>query len=163
MALLKHWALNAVVAGALGGCATVRPTISNPAKFGLQLTDTDYHVFTRLSLEVVDQELVIHGEVAHRHGTCATEAHVDLALADGSGRAVRAESLPLRPGRLRVVGRMQSWSAPSFEARLKPTPSKGSRIVMTFHDSGCSQGGFYDCGENAAVPGATAPVSSDRK
>lgn len=163
MDLLRHWVVAAVVAGALGGCATTRPIISNPLNFGLQVTDTDYHVFTRLSVKVVDQELVVHGEVEHRHGTCATEAHVDLAISDGDGQAIRAESAPLRASRPIRLGGRQTWSEPSFDARLRPVPTAGSRIAIAFHDSECSHGTTFDCGENAAAPAVQTPELSDRK
>jgi len=151
----------AVVAVALGGCATTLPYVYNDSKLDVSVAESEFHRVTYVRAYEEDGELVVYGKVEHSHGYCARDEHVDVAIKDARGQDVLAGSLPLKRT---TSPKQHGWYGASFRTKLKATPASGSRILLVVHDSGCTTvDGSFDCGENVAATADPSPERSDRR
>jgi len=131
------------------GCAPHRVDLVERNKLLVRRIPSTNIYVSRVFVYQVGDELEISGRVKRRRDAIPTGGHVDIALVHPDGRILERVSVPYSP---RIIRRR--WAQESFfQVRLSPIPPEGTTIYTTYHAFRGSQGGRFDCGDNAAIPG----------
>jgi len=103
---------------ASAGCATTGPYLDNDTDLEVRLANSERHTFSYVRVFERDEQAQLYGKVEHRHGRCAQEGHVDLAIADAQGKIERTESVRMRS----MNSRRHGSAGAAFRFRLAPVP-----------------------------------------
>ncbi len=114
------------------GCAATEPYLYSEIEQNIVWDQSQHHRFSYLRAYEQDGQLVVYGRIRHLHGACAREGHVDLLLADASGKVVHDASLPLR----RQSSKRRGWYGAGFRTRFDSIPG-ASTLRLSFDDTGC--------------------------
>lgn len=102
-----------------------------------------------VSVHQEDDILEIAGEVHRRSIGASGRGHMDIAILDSEGTAVRHMSTHYIP-RLISPRRFHSRHA-RFNVHIPLIVSKGSKIVVAFHKKQTERANTFKCGDNMAL------------
>lgn len=140
--------LAAVLGLMAGACAT---TMSQTGEIGhkhsldVSLHPED-HPFSNVRIDHKNGSGVLTGSIKHNHRYQETDAHVDVAVLDSTGKVLFNGSVAVSASRVR--GR---YRIAGFEVPFPDTPAENTVVHVAYHSTKIKHEREHDCTDNQAV------------